>query len=316
MSKISRVGVLSRSFSKTKKLRNAISAEFDKVYFNDTGRTLNDQELVNFCSGLDAIILGIEKLTDSILSKMESVKVISKYGVGTNNIDFVACKRHDKEVLLQSGTNSICVAELAICSILSVLHKVEEARSIVKSYEWRQVMGSELYGKKVGIVGMGDVCSKLVQMLQGFKVEVIGYDNSEQVRKEWKNKSSIKVVNSLETLLLKSDIVSLHIPFNKETKNLFGSRVLNLIRPNGILMNLSRGGIVDEAEVIKFLDDKKLAFYITDVLEAEPEISNQMASHEKVFLTPHIGGSSYESVIRMGEAAIQNLVKYQKNICD
>ena len=81
-------------------------------------------------------------------------------------------------------------------------------------------------------------------------------------------------------------------------------------------MNLSRGGIVDEAEVIKFLDDKKLAFYITDVLEAEPEISNQMASHEKVFLTPHIGGSSYESVIRMGEAAIQNLVKYQKNICD
>ena len=302
--KQTRVAVTSRSFSKSEILRRELLQIFPNTTFNDSGLSLADDALVLFLDGCDRAIVALERISDEVLSQLPNLKVISKYGVGLDNIDTDALRRRHVSLGWKAGVNRRSVAELALSFMISLLHNVPRASTLVKSGHWQQTTGRQLTGKTVGIVGCGNVGKDLVSLLQPFDVTILAHD---VINYEHFYTVHGVVPVDLETLLSRSDIVTLHLPRDTSTENILNAACVSLIKPGAVLINTARGGLVDEEAVADALSSGRLAGAAFDVFAQEPPNKNRLLSLPNVIVTPHIGGSAEEAILAMGRSAIQGL---------
>ena len=300
----SRVAVCSRSFSRNPILRDELMALYKYVTFNDLGRQLEGDDLVEFLRGHDKAITGLEPLDEYVLSRLPELKVIGKYGVGLDMIDLDAMREHGKRLGWTGGVNRRSVSELVIAFAIAMLRHVPAAHREVLAGNWRQHVGGYLTKRTVGIIGCGNIGKDLVSLLKVFDCPILVYDIRDY--REFYESHAIEAV-SLEDLLTRSDIVTLHVPLDESTHNMLDAQRLALLKPTAVLINAARGGLVDERELKVMLRDNRLAAAAFDVFAVEPPQDFELLGLPNFLVTPHIGGSANEAILAMGMAAIDGL---------
>jgi phosphoglycerate dehydrogenase-like enzyme len=296
--------VASRSFSKHPILRKELLRRYPDVKFNDEGLTLNGENLVGFLSGYEKAITALEKIDELILRQLPDLKVIGKYGVGLDMIDLYAMKKYGVSLGWTGGVNKRSVSELALSYSISLLHRSVFANTEVRKGKWYQVKGRQLSDCTVGIIGCGHVGKDLIELLQPFNCKILAHDIVDF--KDFYKKYKVIPVG-LDDLLIKSDVVSLHLPLDDSTKNILDSQKLSLLKSDAVLINLARGGLIDEVKLKEMLLNKRIAGAALDVFEVEPPIDLSFSHMENVLITPHISGSTEEAIFSMGMAAIDGL---------
>lgn len=299
-----KVAVASRSFSTTPALRNGLLEVCPNSYFNETGATLEGQSLIDFLGNSEVAVVGLEAVSRQILIALPGLRVIAKYGVGLDNIDVEACRVRGVDLLHSPGTNSHAVAELALSSAIQLLRRVPDSQQAFRDERWQQHRGRDLEGCTFGVVGCGNVGKKVAQLARSFGCTVLSYDIERF--SSFYEAFSVEPV-SLPYLLAHSDVISIHLPFDDSTRGILGAEEVALMKPEAVLLNYARGGLVDEEAVAKRLQEGSLWGAAFDVFEDEPYVSTALKSCPRTILTCHIGGSSEQAVLAMGNAVISNL---------
>jgi len=305
-----RVAVTSKSFSKNQLLRSRLLERYPNAKFNDSGLKFDDSSLIEFLSGCDRAIIALDKINNKVLSALPNLKIISKFGVGVDNINFQALK--EKNILFgyRGGVNRRGVAELALQMMLVLIRKSFQSNCALRRGEWSPQVGNNLSEKTVGILGLGNVGKELVALLQPFNCKII-FNDIVMDPQFCEERGLVSV--GLEDLFAKSDVVSIHVPLNSTTSGMVNKRLLELMKAGGILINTARGGLVDEDCLYPLLKNNRLGAAGFDVFATEPLVNKDLALLDNFFSTPHIGGSSQESILAMGLAAIEGLSVTKEN---
>ena len=315
MNTLDKVAITSRSFSANKYLVEELRARYANITLNNSGKTLVGSELLEFLDGQNKVIVGLENFDKNLIDQLPELKVISKFGVGLNNIDQEAMKENSISLGFQPGTNKQSVAELALMHIFIALRKAPSSKEDICNNIWSQNKGHELFGKTIGIIGFGNIGQRLAELLEPFKCKIVFYDGIEFSKEELVDKfpsRSEDFINSLQQsslneVLKEVDIVSIHIPLLEETQNLMSVDELACLKKDVRIINTSRGGIVDEKALEDFLNQNNNAFAAFDVFETEPAFNHPLLKLNNFYATSHLGSMTIEGVISMGIAAINGL---------
>ncbi|MHA1380969.1 MAG: phosphoglycerate dehydrogenase [Candidatus Helarchaeota archaeon] len=272
---------------------------------------LKKEVLIPIISGFDGIICGDDEITEEVISrgKKGRLKVISKYGVGLDRINLESAKRYGIPVLNTPGVNHITVAEHVIGLLLSFLKNIHTEYCLTKKGKWERKIGSELFGKKVGILGLGKIGKEVSKRLFSFGVKLYAYDI--KINRDFIHKYQVKAKSSLQELLESVEILSINVPLNNSTRGLINKNIIqHHTRKGMIIINTARAQILDQDALIFGLDNGIIGGYLTDVMYEEPMTGNHpLIKYENVLITPHIGSRTYESVERQGILAVMNIKK-------
>lgn len=304
---MTKVAVPCISFSQNPTLRAELLASYPDAKFNDAKRRFIEDELIGWLRGYDAAIMGLEPVTEKVLSALPELKVIARFGVGLDTCDPVALKRHGVRIGWEAGVNKISVAELAIAFAINGLRHVGATNAEMRAgLRPMQRMGRHLSGRVVGLHGCGNVGKEVVRLLKSFQCEILVCDIADY--REFYRANGVTAV-SFDELLRRSEVLSLHLPLNRSTRGLYGAAALDKLRPDCVFINTCRGGIVDEAALKERLKAGKIAAACFDVFAIEPPTDDEMLRLPNFLATPHIGGSAEEARLTMGRAAIRGLTQ-------
>lgn len=271
---------------------------------------LPESRMLELAGEFDGFLCGDDDITDVVLAKAAPrLKVISKYGIGLDKIDLGACKERRIPVLFTPGVNHTTVAEHTFCLLLAFVRNLVDSVNATREGKWKRITGNELWQKRVGIIGLGRIGQEMVKRCRGFEMEVHGFGN--YWPEEFARQQHIVRHTSLDTMLPHVDILSLHTMLSHETRHLINAERIARLPRGAILLNTSRGELVDSAAVLTALDSGHLGGYATDVMESEPPPADHpLLRHPKAIVTPHIGSRTYESVPRQAMRATKNLINF------
>ena len=272
--------------------------------------TFRKDELPKEVRDSDAIILSIEPIDDEFLKKFPKLRIIARYGVGYDNIDVGACTKRGVYVTHTPGVLSHAVAELTLGLMLSLSRRLIQADNYVRT-EWAKskrkklAMGIDLYGKTLGIIGLGRIGYEVAFRAKAFGMKIIYYDIE---RKEKAEKTLGAQYVDLETLLKSSDFVSIHTPLTPQTRGFIGERELKLMKPTAYIINTARGLVIDEEALCKALKEGWIAGAGLDVFAKEPlPLDSPLVKMKNVVLTPHMGTYTPETRRAMALKCIENV---------
>jgi len=276
-----------------------------KIKRNNTGRPYKKEEMLKLIKEVDGIIIGIDELSAEIIEEANALKVISKYGIGLDNID-INMATNKKIIVTSTPTANVdAVADLAFGLILSLARRIPEADKKTKSAKWGKIIGKSVWEKTLGVIGLGKIGRQVVKRAKGFEMNILAFDTVKD--KKFVQKYGIKYVN-LEKLLRKSDYITIHIPLNDATRNMISYEELEKMKKDAFLINTSRGGIVDEEALYDALRNNKLRGAALDVYDNEPLRESPLKELDNVIMTPHIGAYTEEAIENMSIQAAQNLI--------
>jgi D-3-phosphoglycerate dehydrogenase len=273
-----------------------------RIVDNPHGRRLREEEIAEMIRDVDALVAGTEPLNARVLENAPQLRVISRVGVGLENIDLNAALRLGIVVRNTPDALTDPVAELTLAGILNVLRHIGEMDRAMRNGEWTRKMGAMLRGRTVGIVGLGRIGRRLAQLLEPFQVRLLASDRAP-------DHAAARRVNTrlvpLDQLLTESDVVTLHIPGGE--RPVLGAAELRRMKRGAILINASRGGLVDEDALLEALRDEHLSGAYLDTFQDEP-YEGPLRELPNVLLTPHAGSYAAEARVRMEREAVQNLL--------
>lgn len=304
-----KIAVASRSFSRNGALRAELKAALPNAsfLFNEDEKVLSGNSLISFFSGARAAIVGLERIDRTILAGLPELKLISKYGVGTDGLDLAALEKHGVKLAWKGGVNRRSVAELTLTMMLTLVRSLGDYPRSIPAGSWAKKPGRQLTEKTVGIIGLGNIGKDLVSLLKPFACTILA--NDILPFPEFCSKNNVRQTD-FNTVLRESDIVTLHVPLTDLTRALIDKRALALMKREAYLINTARGGIIAEDALKDALRASRLAGAALDVFDVEPPADRELLSLPTLFSTPHIGGSSAEAVLAMGRAAIEGLVTH------
>lgn len=304
-----KVAVTSPSFSKHPILRNEIQSLFPDVKLNNDGIRFKGKALLEYIQGYEAIVLGLEKIDKQVLEQCSELKIIAKYGVGLNNLDLDACKRHNVHIGWTGGVNRLSVAEMTLGYMLMIVRNLYMTSNQLKSGVWNKSGGYQITGKKIGIIGVGHIGKEVIRLLKPFKCEIWVNDIIDQ--EDYYNRVGVKE-KTKEEIYAHCDIISLHTPHNDSTHHLISNKVIQGMKDGVVLINSARGGIICESDLKKALKSGKVHAAAIDAYEEEPPTDKELLEIPNLITTPHIGGNAKEAVLAMGQSAIKHLKNYYK----
>jgi D-3-phosphoglycerate dehydrogenase / 2-oxoglutarate reductase len=285
------------NFAQAKSLHDAgISIEV-----NPHGRRLSEDEVAELvATDVIAILAGLEPLTDRVLSNAKSLRVIARCGTGLDSVDLQAASRLGIDVFNTPDAPTQAVAELTIAHMLNSLRHISTTDSNMRSGKWTPTMGSLLATKTVGLIGVGRIGSAVAKLTQAFGARVIGFDPVVS------SHNSVELL-SLNEVLDQSDIVSLHVPINDQTHHILNASAISRMKPGSIVVNVSRGGLIDESALHDALKSQHLSGAALDCFEDEP-YSGPLLQLPGVHVTAHMGSYARETRDLMEVEASTNLV--------
>ncbi|MDD5954565.1 MAG: phosphoglycerate dehydrogenase [Firmicutes bacterium] len=285
--------------------RNLLMDAGFEIISNDTGRILNREEQKELIEDAYAIIAGTEKYDADILSVCRNLKVVTRFGVGTDNFDLDAMKKMGVQVGVIANHNA--VAEFALTLILASMKNLTRYDAIVREGKWGRFPMRELSQKTVGIVGFGRIGRRLAELLAGFDVEILAYDPYMNAAAAAERKVASV---SLDELLVRSDVISLHLPSTAETHHMINAKTIDKMKDGAYLINTSRGSLVDENALCEALVAGKLSGAGLDVYEKEPVTKeNPLFSQENDVLAPHVSALSYETNYNGGIICAKSIIQ-------
>ena len=298
------IAVASRSFSRHAVLRRELQERYPNVTFNDSGLTLAGDALIAYLRGHLKAITALECLDGAVFNAVPELEVVSKFGVGLDTLNLDDMAEHGVRLGWTGGVNKRSVCELVIACAISLLRHVPQTNADVRAGTWNNRVGSQLSDRTVGIIGCGHVGKDLAVLLRAFGCTVLAHDILDFP--EFYAEHGVRPVG-LEALLKEADIVTLHVPLDDSTRGTLSAGRLGLMKPDAVLINAARGGLVDEVALKDALREGRLAAAAFDVFAVEPPEDSELLNLPNFLATPHIGGSSEEAVLAMGRAAIAGL---------
>lgn len=277
-----------------------------EVRLNPYGRPLTPAEIVEHAKDADVIILGNDRLDSATIGKLPNLKLVVRHGAGLDNIDFSELGKRDITVANTPGANKEETADLTFALILDLARMVTQSINQLKGGVWNKIPGRTLYGKTIGIIGVGAIGMAVASRAMGFGMDILGNDI---VQRDEAARFGL-LYTSLNELLSASDVVTIHAPLTSATKNLIGARELKRMKPGALLINTARAGVVREAALEKALMSGHLGGYAVDVYAKEPPDPTSYTSLPNVLTTPHIGSSTMEANLRMGDMAVDNILAF------
>ena len=301
-----KVFISTTSFSQfSKKPIELLESEGLAVNLNDKGRKLSESEIAETSMAYDCIIAGTEPYTKKVLNQLPNLKIISRLGVGMDNIDLDDATKKGIKIYKTKTTPAPAVAELTLGLMLDVVRKITVHHQNLISGIWQKQMGNLLKGKTLGIIGLGTIGKTLVKLVKGFNFNILAFDLFYDNKFAEEHKVNYC---DIDTLLSQSDIVSIHLNLTADTKGIMNKERLNKMKLESILINTSRGGIIDEEALYKALKEKNILGAGLDVFNEEP-YSGLLTELDNVVLTPHIGAYAKELRVKMEIEAVENLIK-------
>lgn len=277
-----------------------------EVRLNPYGRPLTPVEIVEHAKDADVIILGNDRLDSATIGKLPNLKLVVRHGAGLDNIDFSEFDKREIAVANTPGANKEETADLTFALILDLARMMTQSINQLKGGVWNKIPGRSLYGKTIGIIGVGAIGMAVASRAMGFGMDILGNDI---VQRDEAARYGL-LYTSLNELLSASDIVTIHVPLTSATKNLIGARELKRMKPGALLINTARAGVVREAALEKALMSGHLGGYAVDVYAKEPPNPTPYMSLPNVLATPHIGSSTMEANLRMGDMAVDNILAF------
>lgn len=286
--------ISSRSFNRTSRSLEIFNAlHYDVVSCKERNKVTEDLMIKIVDETVVGIIAGTEPITKKVLEKTPNLKVISRYGSGTDNIDLNYCKQHNIKIYTTTS-QSLAVAEFTIALMLDLLKKISFTKN-----QWNPQTGNLLTNKIIGIIGYGSIGKEVERLLQPFNVKILKYDNQ------------LKKSTGLQEIFEYSDVVTVHLPLTPETHCIINKQHFNMANRDLLFVNTSRGGIVDEEALYQALYTKQIAGAAVDVFEVEPYVG-KLQKLSNVILTPHIASFTFETRQEMEEEVVNNLLKELK----
>ena len=302
------VGVTTVAFSKNETLIAQLhDIGFKKVHTNVNGKRFTKSELISILSKCDVAIVGLDEIDRSVLSKTTKLKAISKYGVGLNNINFEDCKKYNVDVLHTQGVNKRSVSEMTFGFMLGLARNLFLTSNLLKNGTWKKDGGMQLSGKKIGIIGVGNIGKDLISILKPFNCEILVNDIVDQ-KKYYKENKLLEV--SKEFIFKNADFITVHIPLDNTTKNIINKKSLLTMKSSSFVINTARAGIINQEDLKWALQNKIIAGAAIDVYENEPPLDKELLLLPNLINTPHIGGNSKEAVEAMGVSAVNNILNW------
>lgn len=275
------------------------------LVFNTAGRPLASSELCRLLPGVTGVIAGLDEYDSAALAAADSLAVISRYGAGYDRVDLAAASAHGIVVTNTPGANSTAVAELAIGLLFAVARSIARLDREVRAGGWPRSQGIELTGKTFGVVGVGAIGRLVAARARGLGMRVLGYDPA--VPAPVLTAAGVEAVD-LDALVAEAHVVSLHVPLLPETRHLLDARRIAMMPAGAIVLNTSRGGLLDEHAAADALRAGQLAGIGVDVYEQEPPRDSPLIGLDGVVTTPHTGAHTAEAVSRMTTMAVRNLI--------
>jgi D-3-phosphoglycerate dehydrogenase / 2-oxoglutarate reductase len=283
----------------------ANGCEFESVQIDGN----SEEQGIEVVKDADVLVVGLQRITERVLDSARRLKVIGRCGVGLDNIDLKAAGARGIPVVYTPGANAQTVADLALGLMLALARKMTQADRMTRSGEWKRIMGNDVWGKTLGIFGLGQIGFNVAKRAKGFDMNIIAYDLFENVPLarelgiEYKSKAEI---------LREADFITLHLPLNPETLGFISDGDLKAMKKNAVLVNTSRGGIVDEKALYLALKEEKIAGAALDVFEHEPPGKTPLVQLDNFIGCPHIGGITTEAISRIGMTVARDIVSVLK----
>lgn len=302
-----KVLVTPRSFGKTDPQAFAMLEDAGlKVVKNDTCGILDAAAMKALLTDCDGVVLGVDPMDAQVIAAAPQLKAISKYGVGVDNIDLDACKARGIQVSRAVGSNTQAVADFAFALMMAVARKVLPVDAACRQGNWTKMTTTDVYGKKLGIIGTGAIGQAVAKRAKGFDMTVLGYDVF------WNDEAAGEIgieKAGLEHIYRECDFISLHVPLTEETRHMISGRELAMMKPTAILVNTARGGIVDEDALLSALKEGRIYGAGIDAFAQEPPENKEWFTLDNVVLGSHAAASTVGAVQQMGRMAAANLIK-------
>ncbi len=299
----------------TRKLPEKIEEKLQKKYtvvLNRNDKRYSYAELKKKVSDIDILIPCISDTIDaSIIKAAKKLKLISNFGNGVDNLDLITAKENNVTVTNTPDVLTEDTADLVLTMILMISRKVQEAQKNLIEGCWSgwgpsETMGERIKGKKVGIIGMGRIGKAVAQRLNMLGMK-INYHNRKRLPRSVEKKFNANYYSKLNNMLEVCDVISIHCPYTPETFHLLSKKRLKMLKKHCVIINTSRGEIVDEQALAELLNKKKIGGAGLDVFEHEPQVSQKLLDSTNVVLLPHISSATKESRMDMGERVIKNI---------
>ncbi|MGQ0605486.1 MAG: 2-hydroxyacid dehydrogenase [Candidatus Nitrosotenuis sp.] len=285
-----------------------------KIFVHSGTIPMPKKLLIEKIKNVDGLICFPYDVIDrEIIENAKKLRIISTYSVGYDHIDLIAVKERKIKIGYTPNVLTNATADLTIGLILDLFRRITEGDRLIRAGNWTEIFGPhdyvgyDLEGKILGILGMGRIGQTVAKRAQAFGLNII-YHNKTRLSKNQEKTLRVKFV-SLENLIQTSDVLTIHIPYKKETHHIMNLKVFRKMKRNSFLINTSRGKIIDEKDLIKALKTKTIAGAALDVFEKEPiGKTHELAKMQNVVLAPHIGSSSAETRSKMSQITVQNLI--------
>ncbi|NLJ49829.1 MAG: phosphoglycerate dehydrogenase [Candidatus Atribacteria bacterium] len=297
--------ILARSFARSAKdPMRRLEAAGIQVEIKKNPDPENEKVVAELIGDAEGVLVGMDRVGEIVFTNCPNLKVVSKHGVGVDNIDLHSAQKHGVVVTNAPGTNSVSVAEMAFTLILNLARKIPHYIEQIKNKEWGATsFGLELEGKTIGIVGFGRIGKNVAQYGQAFGMKVLYFDPfiTEEI-------TPYKKVE-LENLFKEADFISLHAPLTDETREMVNDKLLSLMKKEAFLINTARGELINEEALYLFLKENRIAGAALDVFTHEPPFDNPLLSLPNVIATPHISSHTREANLKMGNIAAENIIR-------
>ena len=304
---VRRVVVPAVSFAQHPGLVESLLERYPDAKINVEGEVYyrSEEETIAYLSGYEAAIVSFERINEHVLSELPELRVISKLGVGLDQIDPLAMRRHGVRLGWTPGVNKRAVAELTLGLAITALRHVVPCNLKIRAGERLLTsLGRQLTGRTVGVHGVGEIGQEFIRILQPFGCRILGCDTKD--RSDFYARYNVERVEP-EELYARSEVLSIHLSHNAHTQYLYGLDTLRKLRPDCVLINTARGGIIDEKALYKALTEGWIASAALDVFEEEPSTDDELLRLPNLVATPHMGASSVEARWEMGITAIKGL---------
>ena len=295
-----------RSFGKTDKSAFDLfrNTEYE-VVVNPYGQILTKEQMIENVLDKVGIIVGVDPLDKDVIDAAPNLKAIAKYGVGTDNIDTEYAKFKGIPVSITAGANTNAVADYTFALMLAVARKITLINSMCHEKKWTKVIGSDVYGRTLGILGLGAIGKAVAKRAEGFDMKVLAYDLYWD--DEYAGKNNI-TYSAPQNIFKACDFISLHLPLTNETRNIINETALSSMKPNCILINTARGGLIDEPALIEALKNGVISGAGLDVFNNEPPEDDEIYQLNNLIMGSHCAASTNGASEQMSYLSAINLL--------
>lgn len=279
-----------------------------ELVLNPYGRMLSKAEMQELIREADAVIVGVDPMDREVLEQAGKLKLIAKYGVGTDNIDLAYAAERGIPVHTAIGANTDAVADFTFALMLAAARKMVPIDRACRQSDWTKPTTVDVFGRTLGLVGLGSIGKAVARRASGFQMNILAFD--EQRDDVFAAEHGVTYVSSLDELLTAVDFVSLHVPLLPSTRHMIGRRELSLMKRTAVLVNTARGGLIEEEALYEALKEGRIWGAGIDVFEQEPPENKAILTLDNIVIGSHCAASTVQAVDNMGLMSSRHVIQH------